>query len=67
MNLLRVVEDLERMGLAIETLNTNLEALTVLLERFDNVPETLSDLRDMAAGTLGWKVTSKQEDRSDDR
>ena len=59
MNLLRVVEDLERMGLAIETLNTNLEALTVLLERFDNVPETLSDLRDMAAGTLGWKVTSK--------
>ncbi len=40
----------------LETLNTNLEALALLAERWQGVPEILSDLRQMTAGLLGWRV-----------
>ncbi len=40
----------------IATLNTNLEALALLAERWQGVPEILGDMREMTAGLLGWKV-----------
>ena len=44
----------------LATLNTNLEALAVLLERYQGVPEILVDFRDMAAPVLGWRVKEPQ-------
>ena len=51
-----VLAEFRTLNRELVTLNTNLEVLAVLLERYQGVPETLVDFRAMAASLLGWRV-----------
>lgn len=54
--LTEISKEIRRFNEQLEQLNTNLEALAVLMEKYQKVPVILADLRQIAADTLGWKV-----------
>lgn len=58
----KVLAEFRTLNRELATLNTNLEVLAVLLERYQDVPETLADFREMAAPLLGWRVKGTEDE-----